>query len=146
MTRESEQQQGRADEAEAEKAKTETEAPRSKSAARRARRKKAVARRERSGALIDSDERLWRSLSGGGGGIPSYTHSRMQRLAYELWLTNLMGQRLIEVVTDHVVGEGVAWQSEEKSALEAVRAFWRDPVNQLDLRFERLVSELGIFG
>ena len=78
----------------------------SKSAARRVRRKKAAARREVSGALIDPDKRLWRSLGAGSGGVPSYTHSRMQRLAYELWLTNLMGQRLIEVVTDHVVGEG----------------------------------------
>lgn len=130
------------------------EAKRSKSAARRARRKKsrpaaaqrADSRREVSSALIDPDERLWRSLSGSGRDIPGYTHSRMQRLAYELWLTNLMGQRLIEVVTDHVVGEGVAWHSEDAAALETVRAFWSDPVNQMDLRFERLVSELGIFG
>ncbi|MBT3434460.1 MAG: hypothetical protein HOC91_16025 [Nitrospinaceae bacterium] len=131
------------------------EAKRSKSAARRARRKKSgspsaarqgAAGREVSSALIDPDERLWRSLSGSDRDIPGYTHSRMQRLAYELWLTNLMGQRLIEVVTDHVVGEGVAWHSEDAAALDTVRAFWSDPVNQMDLRFERLVSELGIFG
>lgn len=97
-------------------------------------------------AGLDPDERLWRSLSGGRPGVGRATHERMQRLAYELWLTNLMGQRLIEIVTDHVVGEGVAWQSEDPRALSCVQGFWGDPVNQLDLRFERLVSELGIFG
>ncbi len=70
----------------------------------------------------------------------------MQSLAHDLWLTNLMGQRLIEIVTDHVVGEGVSWHAEDDRALRAVKAFWGDPVNQMDLRFERLVSELGIFG
>ena len=70
----------------------------------------------------------------------------MQRIAYELWLTNLMGKRLIEVVTDHVVGEGVTWQSEDPDALACIRAFWGDPVTQFALRFKRLVSELGIFG
>ncbi len=100
----------------------------------------------RLGAGVDPDERLWRSLSGGRAGIPRYTHGRMQRLAYDLWLTNLMGQRLIEIVTDHVVGEGVSWESSDPRALAAVQGFWGDPVNQLDLRFERLVSELGIFG
>ncbi len=97
-------------------------------------------------AAIDPDEHLWRSLSGGRSGLSHLKHDRMQRLAYELWLTNLMGQRLIEVVTDHVVGEGITWRSDDPGAEATVRAFWRDPVNQMDLRFERLVSELGIFG
>ncbi|MEE9275694.1 MAG: hypothetical protein V3V62_10340 [bacterium] len=98
-----------------------------------------------SGAL-DPDERLWRPLSAGKSGLPAFTHERVQRIAHDLWLTNLMGKRLIEIVTDHVVGEGVSWQSEDPLALEAVLGFWGDPVNQLDLRFERLVSELGIYG
>src|SRR3989338_3612676 len=85
-------------------------------------------------AGLDPDERHWRSLSGGRAGVSAATHERMQRLAYELWLTNLMGQRLIEMVTDHVVGEGVAWQSEDPRALSCVQGFWADPVNQLDLR------------
>ncbi len=97
-------------------------------------------------AAIDPDEHLWRSLTGGRAGITRVKHDRMQRLAYELWLTNLMGRRLIEIVTDHVVGEGITWHSNDPRAQAAVRSFWRDPVNQMDLRFERLVSELGIFG
>ena len=126
-----------------------------KTASRRTRRRRAAGRnaagrsvndQRQASALIDPDESAWRPLSGERGGIPRYTHRRMQRIAHELWLTNLMGQRLIEVVTDHVVGEGVAWQSGDPAALESVRAFWADPVNQLDMRFERLVSELGIFG
>ena len=99
-----------------------------------------------SGTSIDPDEDLWRSLSGRRGDVPRYTQERMQGLAYDLWLTNLMGRRLIEIVTDHVVGEGISWQSPDPEALAAVRGFWEDPVNHMDLRFERLVSELGIFG
>lgn len=97
-------------------------------------------------AAIDPDERIWRPLGAGAGAISRRAHARMQSLAHELWLTNLMGQRLIEVVTDHVVGEGVSWHSEDERALRTVRAFWSDPVNQMDIRFERLVSELGVFG
>ena len=108
---------------------------------------KAAARRSgRMSAAIDPDERIWRPLGEGRSGVSPYTHARMQALAYELWLTNLMGQRLIEIVTDHVVGEGVSWHGEDERALRAVKAFWADPVNQMDIRFERLVSELGIFG
>ena len=97
-------------------------------------------------AAIDLDERIWRPLGAGAGAISRLAHARMQSLAHELWLTNLMGQRLIEIVTDHVVGEGVSWHSEDERALRTVRAFWSDPVNQMDIRFERLVSELGVFG
>ncbi len=95
-------------------------------------------------AEVEPEGRLWRPL--GEAVRAPYAHARMQTLAYELWLTNLMGQRLIEIVTDHVVGEGVGWHSADARALRAVKGFWHDPVNQMDVRFERLVSELGIFG
>ena len=71
-----------------------------------ARVKAAAQRSGRMSAEIDPDERIWRPLGEGRGGVSPHTHARMQALAYELWLTNLMGQRLIEIVTDHVVGEG----------------------------------------
>ena len=100
----------------------------------------------RMSAEIDPDERIWRPLGEGRSGVTPHTHARMQALAHELWLTNLMGQRLIEIVTDHVVGEGISWYGEDERALRVVKAFWGDPVNQMDIRFERLVSELGIFG
>lgn len=90
----------------------------------------------RTSAAIDPDERVWRPLGAEAGALPRRDHARMQFLAHELWLTNLMGQRLIEIVTDHVVGEGVSWHSEDERALRAVRAFWGDPVNQMDIRFE----------
>ncbi len=92
------------------------------------------------------DDRLFRPLSGRRGDIPRPTHSRMQKIAHELWTMNLMGKRLIEVVTDHVIGEGVSWKSKDEDALEAVEAFWGDPVNRFDLQIEQLISELGIFG
>ena len=111
-----------------------------------ARVKAAAQRSGRMSAEIDPDERIWRPLGEGRGGVSPHTHARMQALAHELWLTNLMGQRLIEIVTDHVVGEGISWHGEDERALRVVKAFWGDPVNQMDIRFERLVSELGIFG
>lgn len=118
------------------------------SPARRRRRAAGAASRGagRMSAAIDPDEGVWRPLGAETGALPRRDHARMQFLAHELWLTNLMGQRLIEIVTDHVVGEGVSWHSEDERALRAVRAFWGDPVNQMDIRFERLVSELGVFG
>ena len=118
------------------------------SPARRRRRAAGAASRGagRMSAAIDPDEGVWRPLGAETGALPRRDHARMQFLAHELWLTNLMGQRLIEIVTDHVVGEGVSWHSEDERALRAVRTFWGDPVNQMDIRFERLVSELGVFG
>ena len=111
-----------------------------------ARVKAAAQRSGRMSAEIDPDERIWRPLGEGRSGVAPHTHARMQALAHELWLTNLMGQRLIEIVTDHVAGEGISWHGEDERALSVVKAFWADPVNQMDIRFERLVSELGIFG
>ena len=120
--------------------------PEEKAGGAAARMKAATRPSGRMSAEIDPDERIWRPLGEGRSGVAPHTHARMQALAHELWLTNLMGQRLIEIVTDHVVGEGVNWYGEDDRAVRVVKAFWGDPVNQMDIRFERLVSELGIFG
>ena len=55
-----------------------------------------------------------------------YTHTRMQALAYELWLTNLMGQRLIEIVTT-MSWRGGELNGEDERALNAVKSFWAIP-------------------
>ena len=77
---------------------------------------------------------------------------RALTLAYWLWDTNPMAKRIIELVKDFVVGEGITVQasSEDDSEREDIQAviddFWDDPLNQMDIKLHQKVQELGLYG
>jgi hypothetical protein len=71
---------------------------------------------------------------------------RMLALAYWLWESNPLAQWLVEVVVDFVWGEGGNVTATDPKVREVVQGFWQDPVNQLELRMDTFVRELGLQG
>lgn len=71
---------------------------------------------------------------------------RMLALAYWLWESNPLAQWLVEVVVDFVWGEGGQVTAAAPQVREVVQVFWEDPVNQLELRMDTFVRELGLQG
>jgi len=74
------------------------------------------------------------------------TQTRMQQIAYYLWVTNPLAQRLVELVTDFVAGEGISLKAEDEQVQAVLDEYWADPVNARDENLPREISELSIFG
>lgn len=71
---------------------------------------------------------------------------RMLALAYWLWESNPLAQWLVEVTVDFVWGEGGKVEAADTDVQEVITRFWNDPVNQLELRLDSWIRELGLQG
>lgn len=84
--------------------------------------------------------------------LPEVTADRARELGVYLYETNPLGKRILEIVRDFCLGEGVtvASQAKDDDDREAQQAvidrFWQDPVNTVDIRLYDRVLELGLFG
>lgn len=71
---------------------------------------------------------------------------RMQQVAYYLYITNPLARRIIELMKDFMVGEGVSIEVDDDAFGEVVDQFWEDPTNDVEDALECWCRELGIFG
>ena len=94
------------------------------------------------------EDSLWRSITSQTAhrDLNPLTQKRMQEIAFYLFDTNPMGHRLIEIVSDFVVGDGFTYKVEDDSVLEVIENFWNDPDNDLDTTIDENTMELGLFG
>ncbi len=90
----------------------------------------------------------WRRISQTGSmrDLTPQKQDRMQAIAYYLWVTNPFAQRLVEIVTDYVVGEGVTIRAEDPEVAALLERYWNDEVNARDENLPVEVSELAVFG
>lgn len=103
--------------------------------------------RESAGAYIDADEDQWRRLSGDADrDLSPMTQQRMQLMAAWLWESNLMGNRLIELMVAYLLAEGVKLQCKNPDYQDALDRFWHDPINNMPLKLPEKVRELALFG
>ena len=70
----------------------------------------------------------------------------MQRVAYYLYVTNPLARRIVELIKDFVVGEGVSIHANDRRVQAVLDDFWNDPVNRMDVNLEAFVRECSIFG
>ena len=70
----------------------------------------------------------------------------MQRVAYYLYVTNPLARRIVEMLKDFVVGEGVTVTAKDPAVQSVLDDFWNDPVNRMDQNLESFVKECSIFG
>jgi hypothetical protein len=94
-----------------------------------------------------SDEKpgdVWGLLAAGGGPADVSWSVRRQALldAREAWRTNALARRVVNLVTDYVVGDGVRVDADVRTVSRFVRAFWQHRQNRLDLRLREMVDEL----
>lgn len=102
---------------------------------------------EAAGLTIDADDEQWRRLSGDTDRDLSPTSQRRMRdTAAYLWEANNLANRMIELPIAFMLAEGVRLKHEDEVLQLVLDNFWRDPINQMDIKLERKVRELAMFG
>jgi hypothetical protein len=96
---------------------------------------------------IDSDESLYRRLTGSAGrDLTPVTHARQQQIAHYLARTNPFARWLLNTTRDFVCGEGVTVKAADPAIQQVLTACWDDPINRMALKWPEKVRELGLFG
>lgn len=107
---------------------------------------KAASVREAAGAFDDEDKG-WRNLTGTSRrDLSSLSQAQMQKLAAFLWESNALANRLVELPLAFLLAEGVTLSCKDPEHQRWLDAFWRDPINRMDLRLPTFVRELALFG
>ncbi len=73
-------------------------------------------------------------------------HKAALEASWEMYITNPLAKRLLELKRDFIVGEGITFQAEDDSVQEVLESFWNDPVNRLDSWVFQMALELGLWG
>jgi len=96
---------------------------------------------------IDPDENQWRALSGDTKrDLSPITQHRMREMAVYLWESNLLANRLIELPLAYLLAEGVGLHCDDEDNQKTLDRFWRDPINQMDMKLPKKVRELALYG
>lgn len=96
---------------------------------------------------IDSDEHLYTKLSSDSGrNLSGPTRTRMNKIAPYLWQSNLIANRIIELPLAYLLAEGVKVSNADEDLQEIIDDFWTHPINNMDIKLEKKVRELAIFG
>lgn len=103
--------------------------------------------REAAGATIDDDEEGWRRLSGDSTrDLAPVTLRRSREMSAWLWQANLLANRIIELPLAFLLADGVKLTVPDPDLQEVLQRFWSDPINSMDLKLEKKVRELALFG
>lgn len=103
--------------------------------------------REAAGTYADADEDQWRKLTGDADrDLSPMTQDRMQKMAAYLWESNLMANRLVELMVAYLLAEGVKLTCKDDLGQKTLNRFWRDPINNMPLKLAEKVRELALFG
>jgi hypothetical protein len=71
---------------------------------------------------------------------------RMQAICFYLAKTTPFGKRIVEVISDYVVGEGFRPVAADPRVQAVVNKFWNDGVNNMDANLKDWCDELTTFG
>lgn len=103
--------------------------------------------REAYGVNVDDDEDQWRRLTGDADrDLAPMTQAHMQKIAAWLWESNLVANRLIELMVAYLLAEGVRLTCKNEESQKFLDRFWRDPINNMPLKLPEKVRELALFG
>jgi hypothetical protein len=103
--------------------------------------------REAVGVTVDNDEDQWRRLTGDvDRDLSPMTQKRMRDMALYLWEANLLANRLIELPVAYLLAEGVQLTVKDEENQKVLDRFWKDPINEMDLKLPQKVRELALYG
>lgn len=104
-------------------------------------------RESAAGQTIDDDEEGWRRLTGDTDrDLAPITQRRAREVSAWLWQANLMANRIIELPLAYLLADGVKLEVNDEEAQAMLNRFWNDPINSMDLKLEKKVRELALFG
>jgi hypothetical protein len=103
--------------------------------------------REAVGVTVDNDDDQWRRLTGDvDRDLSPMTQKRMRDMALYLWEANLLANRLIELPVAYLLAEGVQLTVKDEENQKVLDRFWKDPINEMDLKLPQKVRELALYG
>lgn len=104
-------------------------------------------RESAAGQTIDDEEEGWRRLTGDTDrDLAPITQRRAREVSAWLWQANLMANRIIELPLAYLLADGVKLEVNDEDAQAMLNRFWNDPINSMDLKLEKKVRELALFG
>lgn len=100
---------------------------------------------------IDNDEHLYRRLTGNGSqalrrDLAPLAQDRMLEIANFLWEQNCFANRLITLMTDLILGEGISVQAADARNQEVIDRLWNHRVNALAGNVRRFYNALSVNG
>lgn len=102
---------------------------------------------EARGVTVEEDMDGWRKLSDTADrDLNPTTQRRMRDLAVYLWKTNPLANRLVELPLAYLLAEGVRLVVPDEEAQGWINAFWRDPINRMDIKLPKKMRELSLYG
>lgn len=96
--------------------------------------------------LIDTDDHLYRRLTGETRDLSPITQERARTVARYLHRQNPLARRLVEMTADFVVGDGLTFNAVDEDVQEIINEFWNDPTMKMNLRHRDLVVDFAVNG
>ncbi len=93
-------------------------------------------------SMLGNTSTNWRSYGGRDRDLPAITQNRMLRLAHYLVAVNPFAKRILGLLRDFTVGDGISFEVKHEDPelqdeiREALTEFWEDPINNLDERWD----------
>lgn len=102
------------------------------------------------GMSVDPDEANYRRLTGGSSAsrrdLNPIQQDRMLEISWFLWEQNPFAKRLISLMTDLILGEGVLVQAQDERLQEQIDLTWNHRINQLRTRLPEFHNALALNG
>ncbi|MDR1995116.1 hypothetical protein [Azonexus sp.] len=102
---------------------------------------------EAAGKTVDDEDDGYRRLTGDSKrDLAPTTQARAREVSAYLWQANLLANRIIELPLAFLLADGVRLTVSDPESKATLDRFWVDPINSMDLKLEKKVRELAIFG
>ena len=101
------------------------------------------------GTDTDPDAYLYRPLTGQRAvnrDLTPIDQGRMQEIAAWLYDSTPFGKRLVEIMIDFILGEGLKIEAAAVDVQDLLSNFWEDPVNDWEMKLDERVTSLLLFG
>lgn len=101
------------------------------------------------GLVLDPDDPIFRRIGGNrlkNRDLMPLQQDRMLEISWYLWESNGLAKRLMQLMTDLIVGEGITVEAKDTRLQEQIDAVWNHRVNQLHRRCREFHNSLGVNG
>lgn len=102
------------------------------------------------GLSLDADDNLYRRLTSGAKfgrrDLSPLQQDRMLEICWFLWEQNPFARRLITMMTDLILGEGISVEAQDERISKVISDTWNHRVNQLPVRIREFHNALALNG
>lgn len=97
-------------------------------------------------AALAEESAGWSRLTGSDRDLTSWDQTRMQEVAFHLYRKSHLAKRILGLIEDFVVGDGIQVTADNDAVQDAIADFWDDPVNAMDRLNGMRVREWQLWG